>query len=802
MQQNSPKATFNYTKPPAQPEHLYVVESELISAAELALLTSLQGLTSKTRPSIYILPQGRDSYRKFLEHMNKKYRVSYTMTSDVWALVDRFRDAYDGYILYDMPTDVRKGEGSPNISINIATSLCGIRRALLVDAGLEEMAVERGIKKLGDVRDKTYEWLLEQPEYGMLAKNLMVELAPSYDFVSKLRDYAIMCNAICYYDPEEPHTPTRARILADLEPDTPVLGWGSGNKGEDKFIDPTSEAGHYYIPADHGYNVSILSAFNPQTEIRQKNHQKEAKKAEKGKHYVTLVMSDGDNLQYALTGLDYPGDDKKLYDSEYRGKVHLAWGIPSSIVDLAAFALDDIYNRASDGSSPDKPGKDYFVTYCAGGYMYPSRYPSHLMEKHAEKLSESMKKADARILGIIDFDQYNIDCMEMWDHFTRQENIDAVFYVDYCSYHTDTDQMLWSNGKPIIASKARFWEGLPNSDIESIARKINSAPTDPSDPNSYSLIMVHCWSKYVKDVVDLVQAFAPHVEVVPIDTFVQLIKDNVDRTKNNGYGVKSSNKTFLYAPLDLGNYLYPVDEAGSEEVEINHHQTFEYIDVANSPNGLRYGTKVSFKGPGAVFRKKFLDPMDIYIGTKLEMGIFSEDDKARKIKISFYNSSKYELFNFHKDIEINFKGWKFFSINIPFDLVATDTFEISAVDGGDFSLLFSEMALRYKAPGHVPGLLEANISRLQLNVGDSFDISCSFFNIDIEEFSLSGALYYKPIRKNSLSAGSLACSSSDSRVVGIDGNKITALSPGEAVVYCDTVVDGRKYRTAISVTVI
>lgn len=629
----------------------------------------------------------------------------------------------------------------------------------------------------------------------------MVELVPGYDFVSKLRDYAIMCNAICYYDPEEPHTETRAKILADMEPDTPVIGWGSGNKGEDKFIDPTSESGHYYIPADHGYNVSVLSSFNPDTAIRQKNHQKHSKKAEKGKHYVTLVMSDGDNLQYALTGLDYPGEQKKLYDSEFRGKVHIAWGIPSSIFDLAAFALDDIYNRASDGSTPDKPGTDYFVTYCAGGYMYPSRYPAHLMEKHAEKLSESMKKADARILGIIDFDQYNIDCMDMWEKFTKQDNIDAVFYVDYCSYHTDTDQMLWSNGKPIIASKARFWEGLPNSDIDYISNKINNAPTDPANPNSYSLIMVHCWSKFVKDVVELVEAFDDHVEVVPIDTFVQMIKDNVDRTKNNGIGVKASNTTYLYAPLDLGNYQYPADENTSENVEISHNHQFEYINVANSPSGLRYGTKVHFNAPNAVFRKSFLDGLNIYIGTKLELGIYSEDEKPKKIKFSFYNKNNYELFNFHKEITIDYKGWKFFSINIPFDLVETDNFEITALDDGGYSLTFSEMALRYKASGDIPGILEANVKTVELSQGDSFEIKCNFNNVDIEEFSLSGALYYKPIKKDTENIDSILCSSSDKSIADVVDNKIVAVSKGKVRISCEAVVNGKKYRTFVDVTV-
>ena len=104
MQQNTARARFNYAKAPAQPDHLYVIESNDITAAELALVTSLQGLTSKTKPQIYILPHGRDSYRKFLEHMNKKYNVNYTKTKDVWWLVDNFKSAYNGYILYDMPT--------------------------------------------------------------------------------------------------------------------------------------------------------------------------------------------------------------------------------------------------------------------------------------------------------------------------------------------------------------------------------------------------------------------------------------------------------------------------------------------------------------------------------------------------------------------------------------------------------------------------------------------------------------------------------------------------------------------------
>lgn len=529
---------FHYPKSPQLPTDLYVVHSSDLTPSEFSAVASLQGLLAKTKPEIYTVIDAIPAYATWLEDLEQNYGVATTLVTNdgdgraAEKLIKLYKDRFSNYIVYDATT------ARPNIneSHNVATSLAGIKEAIMVEQNYESafLAYDWGTVlpvKVADVSDKTMSWLVEQPEYDLLRKDMLIELETNDAYEGVFRDYAIMTNSLVFYDRTGPNTPLRQQVLDDLEPDSPILGWGNFYAGENTFIDPTTRAGHYYIAANWCFNMTVLSAYTLPSVI-QKNHDPAPAPVTPDKRYVTLLMSDGDNLQYAYGGFQLQG---KLYDDPKRGSVPLAWGIPASMIDLAPTALKNIYDRASDGTAPNRPAKDQFVFMSTGGYMYPSMFPANMLADHAAKLNDQLERSDVSIMGVIDFGQFNEDSKPMWDTFTAQSNLDAIFYVDYSGYRTQTNGILWSNNKPIIASKATFYEGLPEADVAGIADYLRSTPADPTDPAAYSLITVHVWTKSVGDVVDLVEQlqdpnsphYVPDVEIVTPQNFVQLIKQNV-----------------------------------------------------------------------------------------------------------------------------------------------------------------------------------------------------------------------------------------------------------------------------------
>jgi len=578
---SNPVPTFHYPKSPQVPTELYVVHSSDLTTAEFSAIASLQGLLAKTKPEIYIVVDAIPAYATWIEDLEQHYGVTTVLiTNDggkraAAKLIERYKDRFSNYIVYDATT----GRPDINDSHNVANSLAGLKEAIMVEKNYEPffLAYDWGIiqpAKVADVSDKTMSWLVDQPEYDLLRKDMLIELETKDAYEGVFRDYAVMTNSLVFYDRSGPNTPLRQQVLADLEPDSPVLGWGNFYAGENTFIEPTTRAGHYYIPADWCFNMTVLSAYTLPI-VTQKNHDPAPAPNTPAKRHVTLLMSDGDNLQYAYGGFRSQG---RLYDDPQRGSIPLAWGIPASMIDLAPTALKYIYDQASDGTAPNRPAKDQFVFMASGGYMYPSMFPEPLLADHAAKVNDQLARSDVGIMGVIDFGQFNEASKPMWDTFTSQSNLDAIFYVDYSGYKTNTNGILWSNGKPIIASRATFYEGLPDADVAGIANFLRSTPANPADPASYSLITVHVWTKSVGDVVDLVEQlqnpasphYVPDVEIVTPQTFVGLIKQNVVPAPLNTYvETKQYASVKAVAPISIDGVASAQEWADATEIIVS-----------------------------------------------------------------------------------------------------------------------------------------------------------------------------------------------------------------------------------------
>ena len=242
----------------------------------------------------------------------------------------------------------------------------------------------------------------------------------------------------------------------------------------------------------------------------------EKMKREEGEehHTVCFVMTDGDNIQWILNSF---GVSSEWWGSEYRGYVPITWTISPALIDLAPSVLSYLYRTATSPSNssyvnlfnheeedvnkinvkekriiPGKgKGSDYFIASPSGlGYVYPDRYSD--LSSFANLTSEYMKNADLSILNVISDGPPSSRAM---GDYLNQENIDALFWYLYSNYAGLNGSIQWFNGKPIIGARYLLWDGF-NTPLQ-LAEKINSLPTDPSDPSSYSVIAVHAWDQSV-----------------------------------------------------------------------------------------------------------------------------------------------------------------------------------------------------------------------------------------------------------------------------------------------------------------
>ncbi|MFW6308448.1 MAG: carbohydrate-binding protein [bacterium] len=685
---------FSYYPEINQPENLRIIDKGDMNDDQMLMILSLQGVLAQEKPRIYITAQ--KAYDYWLTKMEEDYGVSTEKYSDPLELVDLFKDELSGYILTET--------GSPEV--NTATSLAGIKKALVVDVDLEEEVKELGLKKIMDSRDIEPGSIFA--DYKDEFNNSLI-FPHDYDTL-ELRDYIIASRGMIFH---ESGSGTEKNFDEDevynwVESDAPQIGWGGIAKpDEGEFVGDATRKGIFTNPANNVLNLSTLAGIQKdslefkdrQTQIekisikpendekylennnnsRQKGKEriisgdesweykidirnnvteyievegegyvevgisgnravfidlfsgeidgskrapipeaikenfdqayikfstkndldfslKEAsanyvsvEETEQEKeletpeevHYLTMIMSDGDNFSFVLQGL---ADDSKYFASPYRGMFPMNWTIPVTAIDLAPAALDWYYEEAI---------QDNFVAGGSGaGYMYPSRNPD--LEKHVERFNEYMGRAGLSYMGMLDWPEIgDEDFYEVASLYAEQPNIEGSFYFNYVDYAQGAGEIYFVDGTPFVAGRENLWEGDPSQ----LAQKISSHSTNPEEQEAYTIMNVHAWSHDMEDVSKLVDELDSHVEVVTIDEFFRQIKKNLDpeeyaltkRVEEKKNGIQATGKEFN---IEAANY--DVESGTEEEADavafINDGDYIGFEEVDFGENGFNQFT--------------------------------------------------------------------------------------------------------------------------------------------------------------------------------------------------------------------
>jgi len=502
---------------------VYTISTGSMNAGEHIMIASLQGITAQTCAKIYITDERHLVYLN--AYLEKNPDIVVQDFTDPWEIVKLcLADLNDnGMVLFE--------EGD-NAGANCAATIAGVEKWISVQESDRAKAESIGLIETRNLAQ-------EQKALGDLALQKLVFsqyrdrlnnrfLVHQFPFLTRLRDYAIAAKAPCIFVPESDFMGLvfRSEVFGWMAPNSPVYGWTTG---EGAFVEDASQKGLFVIAADHAMNLSFLAAIGVGEAMQQPNHP-EKKTADPGKHYVALVMSDGDNLQWYTNAFPHDGQYRQRLASNTDFK--MSWTAPPLAVRSAPAALQAAYDLASEN--------DTFVAGVSGaGYINPSQYPKNHLKNFSKLTDLAMQQSGMSVVCLLDSMAWqNNVTLTKWNlqrayrYFAEQPNIAGGLLQIGSRYAQMNGEIIWSEGKPLISCRKSLWavngdDSMTDEWVAEFAAELNALPADNNSQNGYSYVNIHPWSASWEHLNLLVSLLDENVELVTAEELVQLVTDNV-----------------------------------------------------------------------------------------------------------------------------------------------------------------------------------------------------------------------------------------------------------------------------------
>lgn len=315
-----------------------------------------------------------------------------------------------------------------------------------------------------------------------------------------LRDYIVGTQALVFWlDPELPaEAALFAQILQKVQPDTPYLGWFVGGH-EDPGVELCSQYGVVVGAADFLDNATVLGGVRapirpfqpwvPQPQLQ-------------NKVYVTLTMSEGDNLQYDEHRM------RTIWDDPNRGKTPLNWSISPLLLDAAPIML----NYYQSTQTPN----DFLVAGPSGaGYTYPCDWPAADLPSYARRTGEYMQRTGMNVIYTLNRqDGNNID----FTAAIAQDYVNEVRPLGLLGNWVSTSYLTTPAGLPVITQVGISTVADGQAALAAATQNWNgSSPL-------FVALGVLAWNMAPTDVNTLVASLGSQYEVVRADVFFELLR--------------------------------------------------------------------------------------------------------------------------------------------------------------------------------------------------------------------------------------------------------------------------------------
>jgi hypothetical protein len=463
---------------------------------ELVYIASLQGLVAKKDAKIFIEYRENSFWYEPYEKLGYKF-----VSCNIDEMTKIFLSRAKGYVLCDME------------SITVAATLAGPMNAVVVpEVLLTKYTYFDKMKQLYDVRGKDEEWLLEYVKANLSKFNLDAIVQNNPDVPFTMIDYAIANNHICAVGRDKPDL-VRA-FYSLIKPNNPRIGWGTPYKHELQDVGLAAEYGLYTLPGANTVNMSFFSKAKADAPKLKFEDIPLPDVKGKGVHYVMIMMSDGDNMNYTLSGM--------VQSQKYILNPNCA-GIPMNW--MYSPSMQSMCPGPHTWYATSLPRYNYLIGGVSGmGYTFPSEQ-KHL-DEFCIKTNAAMKASGLDYCVIMDRKDFRTEQKDILKGMlAKMPDVKGLYYMDYSGYDKWKGDYYKIDGRPVISFRHRLW--LPKFPLEDIAAKINASSRNPEELDAYSAVVVHAWSYTMDDVARFIELLNDDVVLVNGSQFMELINKNV-----------------------------------------------------------------------------------------------------------------------------------------------------------------------------------------------------------------------------------------------------------------------------------
>lgn len=506
---------------PELADEITVVRLSALTHAQRHAVIALQGLVARDKPQIFIDFGYETNKYALAEMQNAGYELVYNDESgNPWnfsSLVTKFKAyiADGGYTLYATTDD----HGQLNTAINYAT----LNGWLPVTPADEEAVIQLGLTKKADISGDDINLKYIKNFYKENKDKFRNDsLVHMYYYAMGMRDFAVQQNIFVMYveDADYEARLFRDSVMRELKPSSIIFGWC---QYEIKFTESASRYGHTVIPSDHSYNLSILSSFNATDEKFDAPYEGEVE-LNPDKHYVAIVYSDGDNLQWIQNGFN----EFHTWQS-YGLDTPVSWTFAP-----IASQVSDVDVKRTLASSQNAT----FITGPSGvGYSRITNMNSKELEAFSDYTASAMLESGLGILTLLDeikYDTFDSSMQKRLGYFSRYDHIKGgILQLDPNNYAGGGGRVYFSDDKPFVTIGFSLWYPSGNADevtnewLAEQAEIINAKSADIKTINGYTVINVHPWTVGPDDLAYFVSQLDDGVEVVPVDELLAAIEQNI-----------------------------------------------------------------------------------------------------------------------------------------------------------------------------------------------------------------------------------------------------------------------------------
>ncbi len=407
-----------------QPINLNAYDLRGASYEKQLALTTLQGLINRNNVSLFLIFRYADLL--WLNDLNSTYRINYTLYNEsyYWNFFLNYQSFIDGLIVYD---------DTLIDTVNAATFLSGIYDCIVVHESLLEDLSDLGITDIKyDLRDEfgskieLYEWVWDNFHTHATERILSCYDPEQISF----RDYIVAAKIFTFYLSGGPIGPKEEvdlfkKILSEYPENTPIIGWftdPAGQIGEYESVKLISKMGDYSLCAAIP-DLTVYSSVKL-TSLKQKEDSFDASDYElENKIYVTLIVSDGDNVNYCAEHL------RNLWSDGKRGAVPIGITLEPALFKIFPTCLNYYYQSANENIS-------FLAGPSGSGYCYVDLNPS--IEDFLGQTQFAMDKSDLNQVWLLNgYEAYqNEFSEEVLEAYTSEEcDLKGIFlnYHDYPS---------------------------------------------------------------------------------------------------------------------------------------------------------------------------------------------------------------------------------------------------------------------------------------------------------------------------------------------------------------------------------